>query len=91
MQSLPVGVTSYKQTPVFDENSVPSGLLKAHQTKAGTWGKIVVLEGKLLYRILQPSVEEVVLNTTRFGVVAPEELHEVKPLGRVKFYVDFHR
>ena len=91
MQTLPDNCISYKQTPVFDEHSIPAGLLRAHQTKSGTWGKIVVLEGKLRYRILEPSVEEHILDMYSHGVVEPQVLHEVAPLGRVKFYVDFHR
>jgi tellurite resistance-related uncharacterized protein len=91
MQVIPDGVVSYKQTPEFNENTIPPGLLKAHQTKAGVWGKIVVREGQLLYRILEPKIEELILTPQLSGVVEPEVLHEVTPLGRVRFYVDFHR
>jgi tellurite resistance-related uncharacterized protein len=45
MMTIPGNVVSYKKTPEFDETSIPKGLLKAHQTKDGVWGKIVVLEG----------------------------------------------
>ena len=91
MQTLPDNCISYKKTPVFDQDSIPAGLLRAHQTKAGAWGKIVVLEGKLLYRILEPTVEEHILDKHSHGVVEPQVLHEVSPQGEVKFYVDFHR
>ena len=70
---------------------MPKGLLKAHQTKEGTWGKIVVLEGELCYRILEPEVEEVHLSPGKFGVVEPTVLHEVEPLTELKFYVEFYR
>lgn len=91
MQKLPDDCVSYKKTPVFDQTSIPAGLLKAHQTKAGTWGKIVVFSGRLRYRILEPQLEEHVLDVNKFGVVTPEILHEVEPLGEVSFYVDFHQ
>ena len=91
MKTLPPDVQRYKQTPEFDENSVPAGLLKAHQTKEGTWGRIVVLSGSLLYRILEPEIEEIVLTEERFGVVEPTVLHEVSPQGSVRFYVEFLR
>ena len=42
MKQLPDTVTSYKRTPEFNQDTVPAGLLAAHQTKAGTWGLIVV-------------------------------------------------
>lgn len=91
MQALPPDVSSYKRTPEFDETSVPAGLLKAHQTKAGIWGKIVVLSGSLQYTILEPGVEEIVLTPDHHGVVEPTVLHEVAPIGEEKFYVEFYR
>lgn len=91
MQSIPKSCRSYKRTPLFDERSVPAGLLKAHQTKAGTWGEIVVLEGQLLYRILEPEIERHLLDSEHKGVVEPEMLHEVEPFGEVSFYVEFFR
>lgn len=91
MKNLPVDVAPYKQTPEFDELSIPAGLLKEHQTKEGVWGKIVILEGQLQYTINEPSEEIIVLDENKFGVVEPTVRHEVKPLGRVRFYVEFHR
>lgn len=91
MQPIPPECRSYKKTPVFSEDTVPAGLLRAHRTKSGTWGRIVVLEGALIYRILEPELETHFLNSEQSGVVEPEVLHEVEPNGKVKFYVDFHR
>ena len=91
MKELPIDVSSYKSTPEFTEETVPKGLLKAHQTKQGTWGKIVILEGRLRYRILEPKIEDVELSFEKYGVVEPEILHEVEPLGNVRFYVEFYR
>ena len=76
-KKLPQNVTAYNRTPEFDQTTIPTGLLKAHQTKAETWGFIVILEGRLLYRILEPNPEEVHLSTMRSGVVEPTVLHEV--------------
>ena len=63
----------------------------AHRTKAGTWAKIVVLEGRLRYRILEPESEETELSPGRPGIVEPEVLHEVEAPGPVRFRVDFYR
>ena len=89
MKNLPENVKEYKRTPSFTEDSVPKGLLSSHTTKAGTWGKIVIEDGKLLYRILEPQIEEVVLSSMKHGVVEPQIPHEVQPLGQVKFHVVF--
>lgn len=91
MKTLPQTVFPYKQTPTFTETTVPAGLLSAHTTKDSVWAKIVVLEGELLYRILEPALEEVVLSADYQGVIEPQVLHEVQPLGSVKFYVEFCR
>src|SRR3546814_1000811 len=37
----------YRSTPVFDETSLPAALRGEHRTKAGVWGLIRVLEGKI--------------------------------------------
>lgn len=89
MKQLPENAKEYKRTPTFTEDTIPKGLLRAHTTKAGTWGKIVIEEGKLLYRILEPEIEENELSVENYGVVEPQVPHEVKPLGKVRFHVEF--
>ena len=91
MRQLPSGTSPYKRTPIFTQDSIPAALRRAHQTKPSTWGKIVVVSGNLLYRIVEPNVEEVHLSPEQPGVVEPTVLHEVQPLGEVKFYVEFYR
>ena len=86
MKTLPESLNPVRKTPEFDEGSIPKGLLKAHQTKAGVWGKIVIIEGKLQYKINEPEEEIIIIDSEKFGVIEPTILHEVKPLGSVKFY-----
>ena len=89
MKDLPESLSSVRKTPEFNEGSIPKGLLKAHQTKAGVWAKIVIVKGKLQYKINEPE-EVVILDTEKFGIVEPTVFHEVKPLGSVIFYVEFY-
>lgn len=91
MKALPVAAEPYRRTPEFTEKSVPAALLRRHDTKPGVWGRIEVLEGELLYRILEPAVEEHLLRPGRDGVVEPGVPHEVEPLGPVRFFVEFAR
>lgn len=91
MKTLPDHVKPYQQTPEFTEETVPAGLLRAHQTKEGVWGRIVILEGRLQYTINEPVEEVVILDNNNHGVVEPTIMHEVKPLGAVRFYVEFYR
>jgi len=91
--TLPPGARPYKRTPEFTEASTPPGLLRAHDTKAGVWGLIHVLEGRLAYRITdprRPASETILTAQDGPGVVEPTVRHEVEPLGRVRFYVEFH-
>ncbi|MEM7466761.1 MAG: DUF1971 domain-containing protein [Pseudomonadota bacterium] len=90
MKTLPSNVRETKKTPEFDEQNIPKGLLKAHQTKEGVWAKIIIMEGSLLYTINEPELETNILNPEFPGVVEPTILHEVAPKGPVKFYVQFY-
>ncbi|HFD33242.1 MAG TPA: DUF1971 domain-containing protein [Gammaproteobacteria bacterium] len=89
MKNLPENVKVNNRTPDFDQDSVPAGILGRHTTAEDVWGKIVVTEGSLTYRILEPSVEEHQLDVDRYGVVEPQTAHQVEITGPVKFHVEF--
>lgn len=91
MKSIPEHVVAYRRTPEFDEENVPDVWLSAHSTKRGVWAKIVVLEGRLLYTIRDNPSEEIHLDADHFGVVEPRMSHFVRPLGKVRFYLEFYR
>ena len=91
---LPPGLESYRRTDTFSEQTVPAGLLKAHATKAGTWGLIQVTDGELLYRIEDERripAEHRLRADLPPGVVEPTILHSVEPVGPVRFHVEFFR
>jgi len=87
---LPNGFVTYNKTPIFTEESLPAGLKNDHSTKAGIWAKIILTKGKLRYRVdtLGTNVE---LSPDKFGIVVPEVLHSVEPLGTVHFFVEFYK
>ena len=91
MKSLPENLAPYQKTPEFDESNLPHGLMHNHQTQASVWAKIVVLEGRLQYTIDGPEQEVLVLDEHTHGVVEPTVPHAVKPLGKIRFYVEFYR
>ncbi len=91
MKTLPNTVKHYKSTPEFSETSIPAGLLRRHTTADAVWGHIRILEGQLLYRILEPVEEIIILSPERYGVVEPQVPHEVEVIGPVRFCVDFLR
>jgi tellurite resistance-related uncharacterized protein len=91
MPALPAHVARYKETPEFDEQTVPAGLLHRHTLKPGVWGRIVVSEGWLLYVIEREPSETFVLRAVVPGIVEPEVPHHVEPQGKVRFRVEFYR
>lgn len=92
MKTLPAGLAHYKSTPEFTQDSMPAGLRRSHTTAAGVWGRIVVLEGTLRYRITGAALPEThVLMPGSPGIVEPQVEHEVEPVGNVRFLVEFHR
>ena len=91
MEDLPHGVTRYAKSPEFTEQSIPEALRTSHRTGEGIWGKIVILEGRLRYRILEPEMREMELFPDTPGIVVPEIAHEVEAMGKVRFHVEFYR
>ena len=82
-------ITPYRSTPVFDEATLPDALRREHRTKAGVWGVIRVIEGRLRLTLVDGG-EEHVLTPDRPGLVLPEQPHHVEPIGRMRMQVDFY-
>jgi len=88
---LPAAAVAYKRTPDFDATSIPAGLRRDHSTKPGVWGVIHVLEGQLRYAVEPPLARVSIVDAAHPGIVVPQILHRVEPLGAVRFHVAFHR
>lgn len=82
-------VQPYRTTPVFDETSLPAALRARHSTKAGAWGMVRVLEGKVKLAYLDPEAE-LVLDPDTPGPLLPEQEHYVEPLGPMRMCVEFY-
>lgn len=79
----------YRSTPVFDETTLPAALRGRHNTKAGVWGVVRVIEGrvKLTYLDLE---SEMLLDPQTPGLLRPGQPHFVEPLGSMKMRVEFY-
>ena len=88
---LPAGFQPYRRTSDFTAESIPEALTKHHTTKAGVWGVIHVLEGRLRYIVEAPLARDEVLEAGGRGVIVAEVPHAVIPEGDVRFFVEFHR
>ena len=79
----------YRSTPVFDQDTLPAALRARHDTKAGVWGVIRVIEGALTLTYLDPS-SEVTLTPDRPGLILPQQAHYVTPVGTMTMQIDFY-
>lgn len=79
----------YRSTPVFDQETLPAALRANHSTKAGVWGLIRVIEGRLRLSYTSPPAERA-LEAGESGLVEPQQVHFVTPLGPMKMQVDFY-
>lgn len=44
----------YKTMPVWTAQSIPKAFLEKHNTKEGTWAKLTILSGSLVFYQLSP-------------------------------------
>ena len=88
---LPDGFVPYRRTSELDESTVPDGMLAQHKLRAGVWGMIHVLSGRLRYVVEPPLATDVILDPDHAAVVVPEVPHRVEPDGPVRFFVEFLR
>lgn len=87
---IPDGFVAYKETPIFDEHSVPAGLLGDHATREGVWARVEVLSGRLdLVWADDGSIDAVSPEVP--GLIPPCRRHAVVLDGPVRFKVVFHR
>ncbi len=87
---LPDDFVPCSRTQAFTEATVPEALLGEHSTRSGVWATILVEEGALRYHV--PDLDAVLhLRPGHAGIVIPEVLHRVEPLGSVRFHVEFYR
>ncbi len=87
---LPVDVSKYKETKIFNATTVPKGLLKDHATKADIWGKLKVHEGTVIYVDIASSKEREVTSGS-FQIIEPEAPHFIQPSEDAQFHVEFYR
>ncbi len=81
--------TPYRSTPVFDENTLPAALRGEHRTKAGVWGVIEVIEGKVKFT-RSDRADATTLEPGKPGLILPEQPHFVEPIGPMRMQVHFY-
>ena len=79
----------YRSSPVFDEDTLPQALRRAHRTKDGVWGIVRVLSGQLKFVITETG-ETRMLDPNSPALILPDQLHYVEVVGPMRMQVDFY-
>jgi tellurite methyltransferase len=87
---LPEATRLVRSSPDWNEDTLPKGLRRAHRLASGTWGRIVVKEGRLFFGMAAgPPVEAELTPDTPGQAIPPDVEHEVRLAGPVRFSIDF--
>ena len=91
MRDLPTNVKAYKVMGPWTREKIPSGLLKAHNTKEGVWGRLDILEGELTYTIEETN-EQFHLVKDDFIIIEPLKKHFIGNFSsNLEIKITFHR
>ena len=88
---LPDGLRVVRTTDVWDEESMPAALRRAHRVASGTWGRLRIDRGRLRFRAETDPPLDVVVGPDAPQAIPPDVEHHVEPLGHVRFSVEFLR
>ncbi|WP_040975681.1 SAM-dependent methyltransferase TehB [Necropsobacter massiliensis] len=85
----------YKKMPLWDKHSLPQMFREKHNTKAGTWGKLTVITGKLKFSLLTENgeliSEHIFTADQNTPLVEPQQWHKVEPLSDdLTCYLEFY-
>lgn len=88
-------LVAYKRLPDWTAQTVPASLTQKHNTKAGTWAKLTILEGQLTFYALDEegqTLEEMVFDTSsQTPFVQPQSWHRIENLSDdLRFYLTFY-
>lgn len=92
---IPNDYVNYRSSGEFNKETIPKLLLNSHNTKAGVYGKITVLEGSLKFYGLTSDngdIEKIlIINKSESAVSPPQYWHKVELLREdTRFKIDFY-
>lgn len=86
---MPGALRHVRTTPAWDQATMPAGLRRAHRIAAGTWGRVLVHDGRLRFAAATAPAIRVELEAGAAQAIPPCVEHEIEPLGAVRFSVGF--
>ena len=91
---IPKNWTIKRSTPFFTKDNVPAALLSHHNTAAGIFGQLCVMEGTVTYygfadeQATEPEVK-VVINAGSFATSPPQYWHRIEMTDDAQFNINF--
>jgi cupin 2 domain-containing protein len=80
--ALPADCVAYRSLGPFGAATLPAGLRRAHRLKAGCWGVLEVIAGRVRFIDEEdPARAPVDLGAGDRIVIAPGDLHHIEPEG----------
>lgn len=87
---LPEGLEHVRTTAVFDEKTVPQGLLRAHHVADGVWGNLRVHTGSVRFVFEDAPDEPFTVAAGETMPIPPKVKHHVELIAPATFAVEFH-
>jgi tellurite resistance-related uncharacterized protein len=88
---LPLGVEYVRTTDVFDNATVPAGLLRAHRIADGIWGRLVVHTGTVTFVFDDEPDQPIAVSAGASVAIPPGRQHHLEPNEPATFAIEFHR
>ncbi len=89
---LPEGLTQLGSAGPWDQDTLPSGLLNAHRTPEGRWGRLQVFDGAIDFQFEREEPETSPARRLEAGAVQPippGAPHRLIPAGPVRLELQF--
>lgn len=95
MTMIPKDYVNYKSTPIFTAENIPKMFLHHHNTRAGVYGKICVLQGQLKFYGFSDRrsdiEQEIIIYAGDSAISPPQYWHKVEFLtDDTQFQVCFY-
>lgn len=80
---VPTTLKAYQEIGPFSAENLPKGLLKDHKLKAGSWGRLTMLEGAIRFVWSDGRTDNVTEELTAGDVlmIPPQALHNLEKTG----------
>ena len=88
---LPDGLELVRTTDVFDNATVPAGLLRAHRVADGVWGHLVVHTGVVTFVFDDDPDHRIIADAGRSVAIPPTRRHHLEIDQPATFAVEFYR